>query len=65
MFKANLIYSNRIKGVWLPAPTERTSLSMTQAHIFNFTVHVNQIVSRDMNFMELSKDSGGGKICSI
>lgn len=65
MFKVNLIYSNKIKQVWLPALTERTGLSMTQAHICKFTVHINQIVSRDMNFMELSRDSGDGKICSI
>lgn len=38
---------------------------MTQAHICKFTVHINKIVSRHMNFMALSKDSGGGKICSI
>lgn len=64
-FKSNFISSTKIKEIDYPALNEKTRFSTTQVHIGNFTVYINQIVSRDINFTELSKDSGGGKTRSI
>jgi len=64
-FKNSFIYSNKIKEVHLPALSEKISLSMSQVHTGKSAVHINQIVSRDLNFMKLSKASGDGKAWSI
>lgn len=64
-FKSSSISGTKIKEVDYPALNEKTSLSMTQVHTGKFTVYINQIVSRDINFTELSKDSGVGKMRSI